>query len=43
MGISLNYIEKDSKNFLQKNGDENRNAMIFIHGLAGDSRFSTIS
>ncbi|OQA97201.1 MAG: AB hydrolase superfamily protein YdjP [Spirochaetes bacterium ADurb.Bin218] len=40
MGISLNYIEKDSKKiFYRKNGDENRNAMIFIHGLAGDSRF----
>lgn len=40
MGFELNYIKADEINiFYRVNGKENGLPIIFIHGLAGDSRF----
>ncbi len=40
MGLELNYIKEDGVDvFYRINGVENKPAIIFIHGLAGDSRF----
>lgn len=40
MGLELNHIEEDGVNvFYRINGAGNKPAIIFIHGLAGDSRF----
>jgi len=40
MGISLNYIESESsKIYYRISGAENSRTIIFVHGLAADSRF----
>ncbi len=40
MGITLNYIESDSsKIYYRTSGVENSRTIIFVHGLAADSRF----
>ena len=40
MGITLNFIESDSnKIYYRVSGAENSRTIIFVHGLAADSRF----
>lgn len=40
MGMELNHIENSGLDiFYRKNGLDNRVPVIFVHGLAGDSRF----
>lgn len=40
MGISLNYIESETgKIYYRISGAENNRTIIFVHGLAADSRF----
>ncbi len=40
MGITLNYIETESRKvYYRINGAENSRTIIFIHGIAADSRF----
>jgi len=40
MGISLNYIESETgKVYYRVSGAENSRTIIFVHGLAADSRF----